>query len=157
MTSVYLSEALNTEQCRAKRGVRLHLALIGSCQHLSPSPLAVDVADNKELSIMDTTQGYLFKAFALAGPAAYWFPAPFGRYSLSSDSWFVFDGKAAWMVQEIVAPLILIYRLLQHDESVVMQFSRWQYMIITLFLGHYINRSLIWPIFMMPSISPSHL
>lgn len=101
---------------------------------------------------MESLQGRLFMLFAAIGPAAYFFPAPFGRYSTRGSA-FAIDGKIAWVVQEIIAPAILFYHLSLFQAS----FHTGQWIAILMFIGHYLNRALIWPLFIMPSISPSHV
>lgn len=90
--------------------------------------------------------------FAALGPIAYFYPATFGRYS-STNSIFTLGGKIAWLTQEIVAPIVF----LSHIRNQFGAFHLGQWITTIMFLGHYLNRALIWPLFIMPSMSPSHV
>lgn len=105
------------------------------------------------IKIMDTWQGTVFKMYAFLGPMAYFYPAPFGRYG--SDSGFSINGKLAWVIQEIVGPASFIYYL--WPKIALGDLDLWQRLIALMYTGHYVNRTLIWPMLMMPSMSHSHL
>lgn len=95
----------------------------------------------------------MFKLYAILGPGAYWYPAPFGRYG--SESVLSIDGKIAWVIQEIVGPITFLYYLWASVS--VKDLDTWKLLVAAMFVGHYINRSLIWPLRMMPSISRNHM
>lgn len=100
---------------------------------------------------MDTTYGLIFKSFVVIGPAAYWFPAPFGRFA--GTSIFSLSGKIAWIIQEFT----LIFSFLYHAREDYTGWQPSQYALASMVIGHYINRSLIYPLYTMPTMSNSHL
>lgn len=104
---------------------------------------------------MNTWQGQVFKLYAVIGPGAYWYPAPFGRYGTRSA--LSMNGKLAWVVSELVAPLTFLYYLISSYTRTESRISAWQLLPAVLFVLHYVNRSLIWPLLMMPAMSPSHV
>lgn len=99
---------------------------------------------------MDTRYGLVLKSFSLGGLISYYVPAPFGRFSIKSR--LSLPGRAGWVCQEVVGPLCLLYKL-----------RTWPAMAWTgqlaaaMFLLHYLNRSLIFPLCIQPSYGDTHV
>jgi 3-oxo-5-alpha-steroid 4-dehydrogenase 1 len=111
-----------------------------------------------------TKQWFLY-GFALIGPIAFVYDAPFGRFA-TPDSVFSIDGIKSWIVMEVVSPLSFLLTTYLHPFSPaplsLPSFSRSalgispQFILTSLYLVHYLNRALIFPL-RSPSRSSSHL
>lgn len=105
---------------------------------------------------MDTIRGSLFKLFGVLGPFSYFIPAPFGKHHRTSR--LNIDGRKAWIIQEIMGPVTFMYYVYLGMSSLhAAALTNWQWLSCIMFVGHYLNRAIIWPLFIMPSISPSHM
>ncbi|KAF9465295.1 3-oxo-5-alpha-steroid 4-dehydrogenase-domain-containing protein [Collybia nuda] len=86
--------------------------------------------------------------------------APFGRFSLSSDSLFQVDGIKSWIIMELVSPISFLYAFFTSPLSYMFPtnppLSSPQLILAGIFLVHYTNRALISPL-RTPSRSKSHI
>jgi 3-oxo-5-alpha-steroid 4-dehydrogenase 1 len=111
-----------------------------------------------------TKQWFLY-GFALAGPAAFVYDAPFGRFA-TPNSVLSVDGIKSWIVMELVSPLSFLFTTYLHPFSPtplpLPSLSRPalgispQFILTSLYLVHYLNRALISPL-RSPPRSKSHL
>ena len=117
--------------------------------------------DAPEPVILVTKQCFL-AGFALLGPVTFGYDAPFGRFA-TPDSVFSIDGVKAWIVMELVSPLSFLFTAYLHPfspsplplPSLALGISP-QFILVALYLTHYLNRSLISPL-RAPSRANSHL
>ncbi|KAF9884180.1 hypothetical protein FE257_002238 [Aspergillus nanangensis] len=82
---------------------------------------------------------------------------PAGKTSFQR-AWLNFPGKLGWFTMEIVGPANLCYILWK--SSAIVSLSSLPFankLIIALYLTHYLNRAIISPFFVAPSMSPIHL
>jgi 3-oxo-5-alpha-steroid 4-dehydrogenase 1 len=108
----------------------------------------------------------LFPFFALTQFLTTWYPM--GKTSLDSSR-FNLPGKIGWVLMEVPGSLSLLYVLWSlpqqlHLVSANDQFSAWaksldekNLILAGMFVLHYINRAVISPLFLNPSMSPIHL
>lgn len=75
---------------------------------------------------------------------------PAGKFS-PRPSPFNLNGRFAWSVMEMVGPVQLIYMLWKLQ---FLQLSAWNRIAAALYVVHYVNRSVVNPLFVAPSISP---
>jgi 3-oxo-5-alpha-steroid 4-dehydrogenase 1 len=112
------------------------------------------------------TKQWFFYGFALLGPAAFAYDAPFGRFA-TPNSVLSVDGIKSWIVMELVSPLSFLITAYLHPFSPTSlslpSFSRPPalgikppFVLTALYLTHYLNRALISPL-RSPSRSKSHL
>ncbi|ORY86351.1 hypothetical protein BCR37DRAFT_407092, partial [Protomyces lactucae-debilis] len=120
-------------------------------RHLDQTRTAYRGIRGHQKEQMDTPYGTILKCYALAGPISYWVPAPFGRFNVASR--FSLPGRASFMIQEVVGPICFLYRLLSYGSSL----SGLQQLASAMFVLHYLNRSILFPLFVQPSYSDSHL
>lgn len=108
------------------------------------------------------TKQCFLAGFALVGPAAFGYDAPFGRFA-TPDSVLSVDGVKSWIVMELVSPLTFLFTAYLHPfsptplplPSLALDISP-QFILVALYLVHYLNRALISPL-RSPSRSKSHL
>ena len=109
------------------------------------------------------TKRCFLSGFALLGPVTFAYDAPFGKFA-TPDSALSVDGTKAWVVMELVSPLAFLFTTYLHPFSPTplplpsfrtLDISP-QFILITLYLAHYLNRALISPL-RTPSRSSSHL
>jgi 3-oxo-5-alpha-steroid 4-dehydrogenase 1 len=108
---------------------------------------------------------WLLYGFALIGPVAFVYNAPFGRFS-TPHSVLSIDGIKSWIVMELISPLSFLVTAYLHPFSptplAAPSFSSPAFgitpplILTTLYLIHYLNRGLISPL-RSPSRSKSHL
>ncbi|KAF8500247.1 3-oxo-5-alpha-steroid 4-dehydrogenase-domain-containing protein [Russula emetica] len=113
------------------------------------------------------TKQWLLYGFALLGPAAFAYDAPFGRFA-TPHSVLSIDGVKSWIVMELISPLSFLVTAYLHPFSPtplpLPSFSSPAFafgikpplILTTLYLIHYLNRALISPL-RSPSRSKSHL
>lgn len=113
------------------------------------------------------TKQWLLYGFALIGPLAFAYDAPFGRFA-TPHSVLSVDGVKSWIVMELFSPLTFLVTAYLHPFSPptplpLPSFSsspafgiKPPLILITLYLIHYLNRALISPL-RSPSRSKSHL
>ncbi|KAF9443894.1 hypothetical protein P691DRAFT_737243 [Macrolepiota fuliginosa MF-IS2] len=93
-------------------------------------------------------------------PFSFIINAPFGRFAPRNEGLFVLDGRRAWMVMEIVSPIMFIYALatapLAQHSSGLPSITSPQGLLAALFLLHYANRAIISPL-RTPSRSKHHI
>jgi len=114
---------------------------------------------------LTATKQWLFYGFALLGPVAFAYDAPFGRFA-TPHSVLSIDGVKSWIVMELFSPLSFLVTAYLHPFSSTPLplpcFSRPAlgieppFILTTLYLIHYLNRALISPL-RSPSRSKSHL
>ncbi|KAH8697183.1 hypothetical protein BGW36DRAFT_396974 [Talaromyces proteolyticus] len=97
-----------------------------------------------------------------------WFPAatvlqwlvryhPAGKFSLHNSVLNV-NGRFAWCVMELVGPVQLLYILATFPaEFKIAELPFWNKVTAALYVIHYINRSIVNPLFVAPSISPARI
>jgi 3-oxo-5-alpha-steroid 4-dehydrogenase 1 len=108
---------------------------------------------------------WLLYGFALLGPMAFVYNAPFGRFA-TPHSVLSVDGVKSWIVMELFSPLCFLVTAYLHPFSrtpfPLPSFSSPAFgikpplILTTLYLIHYLNRALISPL-RSPSRSKSHL
>ncbi|KAH9962232.1 3-oxo-5-alpha-steroid 4-dehydrogenase-domain-containing protein [Russula dissimulans] len=108
---------------------------------------------------------WFFCTFALVGPVAFVYDAPFGRFA-TPDSVLSINGIKSWIVMELFSPLSFLLTAYLHPFSPtplpLPSLSHPalglapQSLLSSLYLAHYLNRALISPL-RSPSRSPSHL
>ncbi|KAF5360552.1 hypothetical protein D9756_005116 [Leucocoprinus leucothites] len=96
----------------------------------------------------------------VGGPLSFIIDAPFGRFAPKRDGLLVFDGRKAWIVMEIVSPMMFLYALFtaplaQHNPGLPSVTSP-QGLLTLLYLVHYANRAIISPL-RAPSRSKHHI
>lgn len=111
------------------------------------------------------TKQWFFYGFALLGPAAFAYDAPFGRFA-TPNSVLSVDGIKSWIIMELVSPLTFLLTAYLHPFSPtplpLPSLSRPAlglkppFVLTALYLTHYLNRALISPL-RSPSRSKSHL
>lgn len=108
------------------------------------------------------TKRCFLTGFALLGPISFVYDAPFGRFA-TPDSILSIDGVKAWIVMELVSPLSFLLTTYLHPFSPsplpipsLAHGASPQFILVTLYLVHYLNRALISPL-RTPSRSSSHL
>ncbi|KAI9507270.1 hypothetical protein F5148DRAFT_141557 [Russula earlei] len=111
------------------------------------------------------TKQWFFCGFALLGPAAFAYDAPFGRFA-TPDSVLSLDGIKAWIVMELASPFAFLLTAYLHPFSPTPlpkpSLSRPalgispQLVLASLYLLHYLNRALVSPL-RAPSRAHSHL
>ena len=72
-------------------------------------------------------------------------PAPYGKFSKSNwGSWFfiMIPSQLGWVIMEIMSPIMIGYFFLTGP----IEKSLTSYIFLILWLGHYFNRSIIYPI-----------
>ncbi|TIB66534.1 hypothetical protein E3P77_02268 [Wallemia ichthyophaga] len=99
-----------------------------------------------------TTCSTLLKAFWVLGPFALFYDAPFGRFG-DGASRFSLNGRITWFIMELLSPLSFVAAV---GTSVSTPLNTLQTTATALFLAHYLNRAVIYPL-LSPSSSPSHL
>lgn len=67
------------------------------------------------------------------------------------NSPFNLPGRVAWCVMEVIGPINLAYLLYPHIGNL----SNWNLLAASLYIIHYINRSIVNPLFVAPSIAPT--
>jgi len=99
---------------------------------------------------------------AFVGPVTFVYDAPFGRFS-TPDSVLSIDGTKAWIVMELVSPLVFLITTYLHPFSAthlpfpsLARGASPQFILVVLYLIHYLNRALLSPL-RTPSRSRSHL
>lgn len=106
-----------------------------------------------------------FIQFTLASLSSGRLVTPMGRTSIISN--FNFPGRYAWAAAEVVGPLNLLYVLFSLPEKLKPQPHSASSVLGTglplqheilgcLYVVHYINRAIITPLFIAPSMSPIH-
>ncbi|KLJ08487.1 hypothetical protein EMPG_16087 [Blastomyces silverae] len=82
---------------------------------------------------------------------------PQGKTSLPSSR-LNFPGRYAWLCMESVGALNLLYTLYTGTSMFPNgQFPIWHKVVACLYVLHYLNRAVITPLFLAPSMSPIHL
>ncbi|KAF8268337.1 3-oxo-5-alpha-steroid 4-dehydrogenase-domain-containing protein [Lactarius quietus] len=88
---------------------------------------------------------------AFVGPVTFVYDAPFGRFS-TPDSVLSIDGTKAWIVMELVSPLVFLITTYLHPFSAthlpfpsLARGASPQFILVVLYLIHYLNRALIPP------------
>ncbi|OJD23407.1 hypothetical protein ACJ73_05242 [Blastomyces percursus] len=82
---------------------------------------------------------------------------PQGKTSLPSSR-LNFPGRYAWLCMESVGALNLLYTLYTGTSMFPSgQFPIWHKIVACLYVLHYLNRAVITPLFLAPSMSPIHL
>jgi 3-oxo-5-alpha-steroid 4-dehydrogenase 1 len=119
----------------------------------------------RHTSKLTVTKQWFLYGFALLGPAAFAFDAPFGRFAIP-HSVLSIDGIKSWIVMELFSPLSFLVTAYLHPFSPtplqLPSFSSPAFgikppLILTaLYLIHYLNRALVSPL-RSPSRSKSHL
>jgi 3-oxo-5-alpha-steroid 4-dehydrogenase 1 len=116
---------------------------------------------------LTVTKQWLLYGFALLGPLAFAYDAPFGRFA-TPHSVLSVDGVKSWIVMELVSPLSFLVTAYLHPFSpttplLLPSFSsspafgiKPPLILTALYLIHYLNRALISPL-RSPSRSKSHL
>ncbi|KXN82338.1 hypothetical protein AN958_02668 [Leucoagaricus sp. SymC.cos] len=96
----------------------------------------------------------------VVAPLLFTIDAPFGRFAPRQDGLFVFDGRKAWIVMEIVSPVMFLYSLftapLAQQNPGLPNIISPQGLLSLLYLVHYTNRAIISPL-RTPSRSMHHL
>jgi len=125
----------------------------------------VDVPEKTYTIVCTATKQWFFCAFALLGPVAFVYDAPFGRFA-TPDSVFSVNGIKSWIVMELPSPLSFLLTTYLHPFSPtplpLPSLSHPtlglapQTLLSSLYLIHYLNRALISPL-RSPSRSTSHL
>ncbi|KAI0305291.1 3-oxo-5-alpha-steroid 4-dehydrogenase-domain-containing protein [Multifurca ochricompacta] len=115
--------------------------------------------------LFTATKCWFLCGFTLASPVILLYDVPFGRFA-TPDSVFALDGIISWIVMELVSPLFFLVTTYLHPFSPtplsLPSFSHPalsispQLILTTLYLVHYLNRSLISPL-RTPSRSKSHV
>lgn len=108
------------------------------------------------------TKRCFLTSFALLGPISFVYDAPFGRFA-TPDSILSIDGVKAWIVMELASPLSFLLTTYLYPFSPsplpipsLAHGASPQFILVTLYLVHYLNRALISPL-RTPSRSSSHL
>ncbi|KAL5504699.1 hypothetical protein ACEPAH_7362 [Sanghuangporus vaninii] len=107
------------------------------------------------------------KWFALTPPIAglitRFFDAPFGRFTLSDNSRMLVDGNKSWIIMEIVCPITFVATLIKAPLSqgsaippLSLSLRDPRTLLSLLFLIHYVNRALIYPL-RSPPRSKAHI
>jgi len=112
--------------------------------------------------LYSVTKHCFLAGFALLGPVAFGYDAPFGKFA-TPDSVLSVDGVKSWIVMELVSPLAFLLTTYLHPfsptplplPSLALDISP-QFILVALYLVHYLNRALISPL-RSPSRSNSHL
>ncbi|KAG5638858.1 hypothetical protein H0H81_009409 [Sphagnurus paluster] len=93
-------------------------------------------------------------------PLTFFIDAPFGRFAPGSNTLFLVDGIKAWIVMELVSPILFLWSFLTSPLSTGTHTSPSllspQSLLAGLYLIHYANRALISPL-RTPSRSKSHI
>jgi 3-oxo-5-alpha-steroid 4-dehydrogenase 1 len=112
--------------------------------------------------LYSVTKRCYLTGFALLGPASFVYDAPFGRFA-TPDSVLSVDGVKAWIVMELVSPISFLLTTYLHPFSPtplqlpsLAHGASPQFILVTLYFVHYLNRALISPL-RTPSRSSSHL
>ncbi|KAI9444166.1 hypothetical protein H4582DRAFT_1067274 [Lactarius indigo] len=115
--------------------------------------------------LYSVTKRWFLVGFALLGPVTFTYDAPFGKFA-SPDSVLSVDGIKSWIVMELVSPLAFLLTTYLHPFSPtplpLPSFARQaldispQFVLVVLYLVHYLNRALLSPL-RTPSRSSSHL
>ncbi|KAJ3563937.1 hypothetical protein NP233_g8622 [Leucocoprinus birnbaumii] len=96
----------------------------------------------------------------IGGPLCLVINAPFGRFAPKSDGLLVFDGRKAWIVMEIVSPVMFLYTFftapLAQYISGPPSVTSPQGLLALCYLVHYANRAIISPL-RTPSRSKHHI
>lgn len=79
----------------------------------------------------------------------------------STDSYLNLPGRLGWFLMEIVGPVNLLSQVMllpPSDGSVSFpRLPRWNGAVVALYVLHYINRAIVNPLFVAPSMSPVHV
>ncbi|KAI9462770.1 hypothetical protein BJY52DRAFT_1352457 [Lactarius psammicola] len=115
--------------------------------------------------LYSVTRQWFLIGFALLGPVTFGYDAPFGKFA-TPDSVLSIDGVKSWIVMELVSPLAFLLTTYLHPFSPtplpLPSLARRaldtspQFILVALYLVHYLNRTLISPL-RTPSRSNSHL
>lgn len=81
---------------------------------------------------------------------------PQGKTSLPA-SLLNFPGRYAWCFMESIGSLNMLYMLYKHSDIVLNTMPFWNQLLAGLYILHYLNRAIITPLFLAPSMSPIHL
>lgn len=81
---------------------------------------------------------------------------PQGKSSLPT-SLLNFPGRYAWCFMESIGFINMGYMLYTHSDFVLNTMPPWNKLLAALYILHYLNRAVISPLFLAPSMSPIHL
>nr|WNS47939.1 FunI [Talaromyces coalescens] len=88
-----------------------------------------------------------------AGSIGQWFSDhhPVGKFSVSRRS--NVNGRFAWLFMEIIGPVNMLYTMRKLEPS-ILELPLWNKLTAALYVIHYINRAILQPLFVAPSMSP---